>query len=651
MHVIKSILIILCLLTLWACEKRIMPEPEAPEAPLMRQAASYWDSRDYAMSRSLYKELSQIPDLPRRQKNIILRRLATSSYYLEDYESAVNQLEEWSRIDPSAVRLWSWHEMYADSLKKVVGEQRYYQYFSELIRDRLLPAEIRTQAVMELTRIDFARHNFQNAALNLQTLYAQLETFQSRASLENKFISYLVSLPASKLNQAAQALIPMDQTDFPWSVFAWHYHALVLEQTPGMWNDLLPKFQALIKRGQFADPSPYQNQLQAWMDKFGVPAREIALLLPLSGNFSSAGWKIMRGAGLAHWQSLSDSNPIKIRFINTDEEGWLEKLQNMNSVSMVGGPVSRAHWDDIQRAGLNSDKTFFTFLPDINDEGRSGWRFFTSHRDQIRSLLMKTTSGLNFTNFALFYPEEEFGRAYARIFLEEAERLGVTVSNVSSYPADDPQRWNRIVASLLDITNFSSPYLQPSPDFQAVFIPDSLSRAKGMLPQFFYHDQNQLVFMGPMLWSESHSPGFTEHQYFSLSMSPGPWDAQSSKTASIDLIHGMEENLQDEPDFWVALGYDFINFAMHTGELPAPSQYYNINQTLHSSTFNHWSMAPITWDMEGNASQDLYIFQLERNALSRVDLDYFDSLIQIREQRKIHWRDELWQRRQSQENN
>ncbi|MFP4129054.1 MAG: hypothetical protein ACLFSF_08420, partial [Desulfonatronovibrio sp.] len=192
-------------------------------------------------------------------------------------------------------------------------------------------------------------------------------------------------------------------------------------------------------------------------------------------------------------------------------------------------------------SGLNREKIFFTFLPSIDDEGSKGWRFFASPEDQVRVMIDKAVFDLGFTDFAIFYPEDDFGRAYAQVFWKEAVKKGARISGLQSYPRNEPERWNNIVASFLDITDTGQSHKNISPEFQAVFIPDSLSKAKGLLPQFFYFDQNQLVFMGPMLWSQAFSPDSLEQQYFSLSMTTGAWLAEDMPEGADRLQSGMNK--------------------------------------------------------------------------------------------------------------
>ncbi|RQD55727.1 MAG: hypothetical protein D5R98_10395 [Desulfonatronovibrio sp. MSAO_Bac4] len=637
MTLIRSIVFLLCAMLLFACApERIVTEPVRTDAQRMHQADRYWANENYAMSRDLYREISKLPDISPRQRLLVEQRLAISSFHVEDYQQAIESFKKWAELDPGIKRSWQWHEMYALSIKETSGDDDYLSYLLSVSKDRLFPQEINNNASLYLARFHFDQGRYPEAMTVLKNTYGQLTILNQKQDFEKSFHDYLSELSVQKLTQASSFIDQDKMYQFPFNIFFWSLYSAKLADDPSQWKSLQPRIAALHRQADFADPKPFARQFEQWMDKLGVPAHEVALLLPLSGQFSSTGWKILKGAGQAHWEMLASDTQVKIRTINTNSKDWIQELEKTNP-TIVGGPVSGRTWDKIVDAGLNKEKTFFTFLPRIDDEGISGWRFFASPNDQVRSMINRAVEDLGFTDFGVFYPEDDFGRAYAQAFWEEANKKGVRVSGLMSYPGDEPSRWNDIVASFLNIKSKHTPYRHPEPDFQAVFIPDSLSRAKGLIPQFFYFDQNQLLFMGPMLWYQAYSPNTLEQQYFNLTMTPGPWWNEDLAAGAQDLISGFDETINTEPDFWVALGYDFVKFASEMQNLPSTSRHERINKVLAQNNFNNWSMAPIYWNEQGQAFQDLHVFQLSRESMVLTDTEYINSLIQIRKARQDQW--------------
>jgi hypothetical protein len=66
---------------------------------------------------------------------------------------------------------------------------------------------------------------------------------------------------------------------------------------------------------------------------------------------------------------------------------------------------------------------------------------------------------------------------------------------------------------------------------------------------------------------------------------------------------------EEEPDFWVALGYDFVRLAHRVGKMSTDGGSKDFTQILNSLHEFSWSMAPLSWDAQGRASQELFVVQ------------------------------------------
>ena len=72
-------------------------------------------------------------------------------------------------------------------------------------------------------------------------------------------------------------------------------------------------------------------------------------------------------------------------------------------------------------------------------------------------------------------------------------------------------------------------------------------------------------------------------------------------------------------DFWTALGYDFVRFATRLGDLDAAPEATDMNRRLRSAEGMDWSLAPITWNADGKARQDFFLFTPGENGLAPTD--------------------------------
>ncbi|WP_291323122.1 hypothetical protein [Desulfonatronospira sp.] len=629
--------------------KRVIPD-DPPRPDLQHRAAQAWDRGEHIHAQDMYTRLLDKFELEKEKEVQAWKRLAISAGKNRDYRTCLQSLQNWARLDPAAENTWQWHHYHSLAIRNLESEQHYVRYLDRLIWDEDVFFDIRLNAARKLTEHHLDSRRYQEAAQTLTNIYGLAFTDEQRAGLEKFGARLFLNMELQELRDAASFLDHEKKLFFPYNLFWWAYHNQRLQEDTDRWQSIRPVLQEIARESQLVDRRALTEDLDRWEKKLGKPSPEIALLLPLSHQYSNVGWKVMRGAGLAHWDLLTSGTEVRVNTINTNNPGWLDELKQMDNVSLAGGPLSRQDWDSIREAGLHEEMVFLTFLPSMEKEGSQGWRFFPSARDQVRSLLQFSTKGMNIRNYAVLYPEEDFGRAYAETFWEEARGKDVQVKGMMSYPTDDHAGWNRIVSSLLGTSASTSRYLSPDPGFDAVFIPDTLGRAQGLVPRFFYFNAEHLVFLGPMLWYQGYEPETLEQQFFTLALSTGAWDSHSRLEPAMELITGLRDTLQGEADFWVALGYDFVRFASRLGDMPLPGDNEKVNRILSHNRFNSWSMAPISWDSYGKASQDLFVFQMDSHQLQPADPESLQWMIESRKQRRAMWLERIrGQQRQEQE--
>lgn len=115
-----------------------------------------------------------------------------------------------------------------------------------------------------------------------------------------------------------------------------------------------------------------------------------------------------------------------------------------------------------------------------------------------------------------------------------------------------------------------------------------------------------MVFLGTELWSVAlDNAKDIDDSYFQLAVCPGAWWAQAPAAQALQAA--LAGRSSEDADFWVALGHDFINFAAALN-LPRDWTPAQVNQRLQGLRGLEFSMAPITWDAEGRARQNLYLF-------------------------------------------
>jgi hypothetical protein len=123
-----------------------------------------------------------------------------------------------------------------------------------------------------------------------------------------------------------------------------------------------------------------------------------------------------------------------------------------------------------------------------------------------------------------------------------------------------------------------------------------------------------------MLWSQEMSRiSALDRQYFRLALMTGAWRPGARRGAARELAHTLERTVQGQPDFWTALGYDFVRFASRLPLRYSKWSPERINKYLSRFSGMNWAMAPLSWDERGTARQELYLFRPGSNGLLPVE--------------------------------
>ena len=614
-----------------ACAPKKKIEPQIPETREISAstARSAWEAENYTRAAEMYEKLLAETAPDRETQNLYYYRLAASLQKTERFHRAEQVLESWSQKDISARTEWRWHEIKAGCLLHTRGREAWIDHLSEVTVGSRYPYPLKKKAAEKLIGYYWEQKNYSSALPIFSELFNRAENKSARKQLQNRALSRLNGLSRGDISKLEKSIRKIERPPrFPYNLLVWSYWLRMAKESPDKWEEIWPRLQSVAYGGDIPDPEPLRAKLRELEEELGEIGRRIALTIPLSGPYSTVGWKIMRGASLAQWELARKGEKIRVKALNTGTDVWAEKLRELDGIRLVGGPLTQKNWEKIKETDENREKAFFTFLSNVEEEGKTGWRFFPSPRDQVRRLILPSMKRLGIKRFAILYPEEDYGRSMARVFLHEARAQGASITGLHSYPPEKPQKWGKSVRAFLQVEDPEDPTQNPEPDFQAVFIPDSFSRAKGVIPYFFFYGEERLLFLGPMLWSQGATTTNLENNYFGLSMTTGPWWPDNPSSSREKLSGLLDKTMQGEPDFWTALGYDFVR---HCNRMPnkgiGPD---NINETITALPSMQWTMAPITWDNEGKANQNLYVLRLSSSGLNPVHYPSMEALMQRR---------------------
>jgi hypothetical protein len=641
------LLLALLLLALAGCERKVIPV-EVPRVQKQQQAAqtqptpsakaaekdpwtaaeAAWRGNNHAESERLYRLLLDQGGLTTADEATALERLAAASLENNHPRLALETLDRLARIKPGTAETWDYQRRRARALWDAGRREESMSGLSALAGDASKPYDLRMRAALALARARWLNGQPDQAMAGLSAFYAtapqQAQTAgpSPRAELEAGLARDLAAVEDKVLSSLAQAA--PDPAAFPGALVTLE-QARRQAQNPAELPQAMQSLSTLAQNGTLADTSLVDALTRQILTTHTGPSHTLALALPLTGPYADFGFKVLRGAAAAQWEMAGHGAGVDIVAVNTESPQWPDNLASLPADTLlVGGPLRAERFRSMHAAGYTKRLPVMAFLPGLADvaEGRDAWRFFPGTGDQVRTLARLCASDLGVTRLAVLHPEEPFGSKLADEFRSAVAATGGTIAKVSSYPPREPQKWSEAVRLFLGAKKNTGkvPPLPAEPSFRAVFLPDGWSQAQALAPQFFFYDEERMVLLGPSLWAQNITPlKEMEIGYFRLAVFPSAFWPGNPAPGARDLATTLEKQGLGQPDFWAALGFDFVRFAALLPPLPPVWTPADVNNALAKAPNLDWSMAPLSFTPDGKASQALFLFQPSTSGMAPLN--------------------------------
>lgn len=342
-----------------------------------------------------------------------------------------------------------------------------------------------------------------------------------------------------------------------------------------------------------------------------VAVNSVAVLLPLGGPFRELGGKVQKGIKAAQDSLAAAGTPLDVIVIDATQPGWADSVRNLPpEVSLVGGPMHPLTLKELQSTGLLQTRVFLAFMSTLGEarEGIDAWRFFPSAADEIDALLRLSLSDYGINQFGILRPGDRYGQSMGDAFALSVSQLGGQVTATGVYSPQDATGWDATVLEMLKTGG-------GRPGFGAVFIPDEWARADKVLANFFRNKVEDLLILGPQLWTEALYRAAAAKtpiniNNYRLAVCPGAWWPENQGKATQDLIAAMRAAGTEHTDLWEAVGYDFARFAARVGRLPQGTGPQEVSSRLaQAATGMDFSMAPLSYTPDGKAHVAMYLFR------------------------------------------
>jgi ABC-type branched-subunit amino acid transport system substrate-binding protein len=325
--------------------------------------------------------------------------------------------------------------------------------------------------------------------------------------------------------------------------------------------------------------------------EMSVEKNIIGCLLPLSGPYAIYGQEALNGIqlGMGLWNPLENEQGIELvikdtRGENEDAILAVEELVREERVIAIIGPLaSKAMLGAARKAQeLGVPIVTLTQKEDITAEGEMVFRNYLTPSREIQSLVEKAINGLGFKRFAIFYPDNRYGRNSMRLFWDRVDDLGGTITSAESYDPDETDfaleikkmvglhYWRpRLIEQTVMLDNQmrweneieekhpSEENPAPIVDFDAIFIPDNPQNVALIAPQFPFYNIFGVRLLGTRVW-QSIELIDQARDYVKGAIFPVAFFAEGQSEELEDFVELYRDHFESEPTDMAANGYDTI---------------------------------------------------------------------------------------------
>ena len=381
-----------------------------------------------------------------------------------------------------------------------------------------------------------------------------------------------------------------------------------------------------------------KEALDLIVQRMDVKFDTIGCVLPLSGRYAPYGEKLLKGVQLAAG-IFSSEEGLPINLIIKDSKGdpeeaarLVDELVDEDKVIAIVGPLlskvaesvaSRSQERGVPLMALSQKNG----IPDI---GSYIFRNFVTSRLQTRTLAEYTINEMGMKRFAIMYPKDLYGEEMMSMFWNDALLLGAEVVGIEGYDKkqyDFGREIKRLVG--MDKVNKKEEKekeeyekIVPIIDFDAVFIPDSYSKAAAIIPQFAYNDIVGIKFFGPSSW---HSPKLVKmgEKYVIGTIFTEGFYAGSSYEKAKEFVLNYESVFGEKPGTMEAQSYDSTRMLVSlikNGE--ARSRVEMKNALLMMNDFEGATGRTTVTD-SGDVEKKLFVLTVNREGIVEADLPFW----------------------------
>lgn len=373
-------------------------------------------------------------------------------------------------------------------------------------------------------------------------------------------------------------------------------------------------------------------------DRFNV-----GVILPLSGEFAAYGQRALEGIVLAS-RSFHERRENDFHLMIEDSEsnpeiaaGAVDKLFHQHGVMAIIGPLN---WKESLAVADRSQQLGVLNLSLNGKEGisaRGAYLFQNAltPRVQLDSLVSYCVENKNYRRFAIFAPNDNFGKDMAYQFWDLADKKGAKIVAFKTYPPKEKDFQNPI-SEMIGVANIKyrrmewerlqqfvteqkqksrrevKAQLPPIVDFDALFIPDSPAVASQIAASLAYFDATGFPLLGTTEWNSEQlyqrGGRLVEGALF-----PGALSVNTDNQHQKEFVGSFTSAYGSAPDLLASQAYEAMYLVGAVIKESGNANRNAIVTRLRALENFPTPLGNITFDDTRIARRKLPIFKLEKN--------------------------------------
>jgi len=321
--------------------------------------------------------------------------------------------------------------------------------------------------------------------------------------------------------------------------------------------------------------------LRGLQDETIFKRNRIGVILPLSGYYETVGKKALKAIQMAVDEFNTSNNTLMYHiFVENSASdptaafSAVKKLQKQK-VACIIGPMITASTAAIASNSFGIPMIALSQKSNVTEAGRFILRHFMTPAMQVEEGISYYIEKDTKIRFALLYPNERYGIAFKKAFLNGASQFDVDVSKMVSYEpsqTDFSEQIHQFIngyqkigenGEFVDLEKNEKKHrnriYRAKLDFDVLFIPDSAKMIAMIAPQLKYYGVD-VKLMGTNLW---HSEKLLQaKEYVQTAIFPGGFSPDSQSARVRKFVSSYSNLAGSIPTFTDAVAYDTAMIVM-----------------------------------------------------------------------------------------